>query len=329
MHERAHEPGRDRESRRGPRAEPPVPDHALLALQRRIGNQAVGRMLARKPEPSRLGAEPVTDLYGGGTSADEWADQVRGHEHYLALYSELAGLAHATAIEDVKGTAKSDINAALRPAGDELKPGLNFAARMSDRGQTGYLYDGRFDAKLPTKRDGPLPTVAIVLSPGAFEPRNKASTLAVLRHEMEHAFHDRMALGWLKRWRDDEKAAKQAFALWVGKQSMAAADLALVRERVDGSNVNTEALAHLEGFIAGFPLEAADASAGPHAVYDELEVGADGWIGSDAAVQAEFSARLKALKGRLKGERLTAFAGALKQLKAHDARLAKLVDPLL
>jgi hypothetical protein len=329
MHEHAHEPDASRRERSASRAEPPLPDHAVLALQRRIGNRAVGRMLARKPEPSRLGAAPVADLYSGGTDADTWAADVRDHEHFVALYSELAGLAHATAIDDVKGTAAGDINTALRPAGDELKPGLNFVARMSDRGQTGYLYDGRFDGKLPTNRDGALPSVAIVLGPAAFEARNKASALAVLRHEMEHAFHDQLAVGWLKRWREDAKAAKQSFAVWIGKQSIAGADLALVRERVDGSKVNTEALAHLEGFIEGFPLEASDVSEGARPVYIELEVAADGWVDSDTAVQAEFSARLKALKARLKGERLTAFAAALKRLKSHDARLGKLVDPLL
>jgi hypothetical protein len=330
MPERAHEPPRTGSAAgRGPRAEPPLPQHALLDLQRRIGNREVGRMLARKPEPSHLGTQAVTDLYGKGTDADRWASDVRDREHFLALYSELAGLLHATAIEDVKGTAASDINAALRPAGDELKPGLNFAARMSDRGQTGYLIDGQFTGKLPTTREGSLPTVAIVLGPGAFEARNKASTLAVLRHEMEHAFHDRMAVGWLKRWREDGKAAKQSFGAWLGRQSLAGADLALVSERIDGTKINTEALAHLEGFVAGFPLEAADVSEGAHPVYMELEVAADGWLDSDSAVQAEFSTRLKALGAGLKGQRSAAFAAALKRLKAHDARLAKLVDPLL
>jgi hypothetical protein len=58
-------------------------------------------------------------------------------------------------------------------------------------------------------------------------------------------------------------------------------------------------------------------------------VAADGWLDSASTVQAEFSTRLKALGASLKGERATAFAAALKRLKAHDARLTKLVDPLL
>jgi hypothetical protein len=330
MHEQAREPEPGRVRR--PRAEPAPPSHEVLALQRQVGNQAVQRMLlARTKDPTRLPIEPVTELYKG-TDADTWAADVRddASPHLVDLYSELATLLHATAIEDVKGTGPKDIHAALRPAADELQPGLNFAARLSERGQTGYLFDDRFDAKLPAGRNDPLPKgVAVVLGPHAFEARNKASTLAVLRHELEHAGHDQMALGWLKRWRADSAAAKTSFTSWLEKQGIAGADLALVRERVAGGTVDTEALAHLEGFIAGFPLEAANVSEGAHPVYVELEVGADDWISADAAVKEEFSARLKALTARLTGERRTTFAAVMKQLKAHDSRLAKLADPLL
>lgn len=71
MHERAPEPDAADTSRR--RSEPPPPEHALLALHRRLGNRAVLRMLrgpatlAREPAPSRLETEPVTDLDAGGT----------------------------------------------------------------------------------------------------------------------------------------------------------------------------------------------------------------------------------------------------------------------
>jgi hypothetical protein len=321
---------------RRPRVAPAPSEHAVHVLQRRLGNRAVQRMLraggvlARdgSPPPTRLGIEPVTELHGD-TSAEAWATDVRGRERFLALYAELATLLHATAIEDVTGTRPSDINTALRPSGEELKPGLNFVARLSDRGQTGYLYDGRFDAKLPARRDGPLPTVAILLGPAAFDPRNKASTLGVLRHELEHASHNRLALAWLKRWRDDGRAAKQSFVGWLKKQNMSAADRALVRERVDGTRINTEALGNLEAFIAGFPLEAPDVSEGAHPVYDELEDAADYWLSCDAAVQQEISARLKALLARLKGERRRALGTALRRLKEHDKRLAAFVDPLI
>jgi hypothetical protein len=171
--------------------------------------------------------------------------------------------------------------------------------------------------------------VAIVLGQGAFDPRNKATTVAVLRHELEHASHDRLAITWLERWRADTRAAKQSFTGWLAKQRMAEADRSLVLERVEGKLVDTEALGHLEGFIAGFPIEAPDVSEGAHPAYDELEVAADGWLDADDPVRAEFSARLRLLQGRLKGERLTSFAAVLGRLKAHDKRLAALVDPLL
>jgi hypothetical protein len=334
MHRRAHET--DLEETRRSRSERPPVDHAVLALQRGVGNQAVLRMLrgsqavAREPGPSRLKTEPVTDLDSGGTDKEAWAAAVRGGGKSVALYAELATLLQATALEDVGGTAAGDINTALRPDPGDLKPGLNFVARLEPRGQTGYLVGGEYTGKLPTGRTGPEPKVAILLGPRAFDPANKAAALGVLRHELEHAFHDRLAANLLKRWREDAGAAKLPFAGWLEKQSMSAVDRALVRERIPGSNVNTEALAHLEGFIAGFPVEAPDVKEGAHRVYEnELEAAAQQWVASDAAVQAEFVTRLKALKGRLKGERLNTLIAGLAKLKTGDKAYAPLVDAAL
>jgi hypothetical protein len=326
----AHRAARER------RTEPEPPAHELLALQRRLGNQAVQRLLsaggtlARKgpPAPTRTPIAPVANLYGG-TSADQWEQHLNDGGGVKELYSEIATLLNATVIEDVAGTGPEHINGALRVAADELKPGLNFVSRMQTPGKCGYLHDGLFDAKLPAVRDGPLPTVAILLGPGAFVAGNKARTLAVLRHELEHAAHNRMAIAWLKRWRADGKAAGQTFRAWLGTQSIAAADLALIRERLDNTDVNTEALAHLEGYIAGFPHETAAAAKTSRSVYGELHEAAEHWRNSDPAVQQEFSARLREFKARLKGERLTAFAADLRRLKAENEKLAALVDPLL
>src|SRR4051794_31712478 len=109
MQERVREP--EPEVSKRPRADPAPPEHALLALQRRFGNQAVARMLARKgPQPSHAAIEPVTEIYGG-TNADVWASELRERKHDIRiLYSELATLLHATAVEDVKGTKPDDIN---------------------------------------------------------------------------------------------------------------------------------------------------------------------------------------------------------------------------
>jgi hypothetical protein len=321
-----------RRSRKGPAPAA----HPILALQRGLGNQAVVRLLresravAREPAPSRLKTEPVTDLDAGGTTADQWAAELREGGKTVALYSELATLLQAGKIEDVAGTRTSDINTALRPDPADLKPGLNFVARFGPRGQTGYLVGGEFTATLPTARTGPEPKVAILLGPLAFDPANKAAALGVLRHELEHAFHDRLAANLLLRWRQDASAARTPFAGWLERQPMSAVDRALVRERISGSNTNTEALAHLEGFIAGFPVEAPDVKVGSHRVYEnELQTAALDWLDSDKAVQAEFITRLKGFKARLKGERLSTLVARLKDLKAGDRAYAALVDGVL
>jgi len=307
-------------------AEAALAEPQLIALQRTAGNQAVVRMLAREPAPSRVGIEPVTDI-GGKKGEEAWAAELAANKGVKHLYSELATLLHATRIAHVKGTSPDDINGALRPAAAELKPGLNFAARMGGRGLCGYLYDGKFTSDLPrVTREGVLPTVAVVLGRGAFEGNSKAATLGVLRHELEHAFHDEMALNAITAWRNDAKAKKLDFLAWLKTADMAAADKALVRERVSGSNTNTEALSNLEGFIAAFPLETPGFEGG-HGAYAELEDAAGYWLGADAAVQKEFVARIKALRGRLKDR--TGLDAALKKLKAANQAYAPIADGAL
>jgi hypothetical protein len=303
----------------------------LLALQRTAGNQAVVRMLARDKTPSRLDVGPVTELYKGGTSAEAWGDAVRSREHYVDLYSELATLLNATKIEDVKGTSAKDINTARKAEPSALKPGLNFVAQLDDRGQTAYLYDGKFEMKLPAQREGTLPTVAVLLGPLAFDAGNKASTVGVLRHELEHAFHGRLALNWLKKWREDDSrdAKKLSFLEWLEKKKPPAVDMALVRERVGNTKINTEALGNLEQFITQFPFEGADADKLAHPAYWELEDAAKHWVRSDAAVQQEVVARLKALRARLSTDRQTAFDAAMKKLKAGEKNYAPLSDAVL
>lgn len=298
----------------------------MLALQRQLGNRAVAQILAREPAPSHLKTEPVTSLGG----ADEWAAHLRGNEAITPLYAEIATLLHADTLEDVPGTAAGDINTSRTAEPARLKPGLNFVAQLGPRGQTGYLVDGEFTGTLPSTRTGAEPKVAILLGPLAFDPANKAATLGVLRHEMEHAFHDRLAANWLKRWREDANAAKTPFAGWLEQQKMSGVDRALVRERIPGGNTDTEALAHLEGFIAAFPVEAPDTKEGSHRVYEnELMVGAHHWLAADKPVKAEFITRLRGLKARMKGERLSTLVADLKSLKAGDPAYAPLVDGVL
>jgi hypothetical protein len=196
---------------------------------------------------------------------------------------------------------------------------------MGSRGQCGYLYDGKFTSTLPAKRDGDLPTVAIVLGRGAFEGSTKASTLGVLRHELEHAFHNELALKWLQKWRGEK--TKKAFTAWLEDQSMAAADKDLVSERITGSNTNTEALSNLEGFIAAFPLELPKGKESSRPAYNELLDAAEYYLGASKAVKAEFIARLKAMRGRLKDT--TAFDAAIKRLRGENKAYEKLADAVV
>jgi hypothetical protein len=318
MHGRAREPERP-ETPRARSAPPP-------AVVSGLGNQAMIRLLrpglAREPAPSRLKNDPVTDLPAG-----DYAETLRGGGSVIPLYAELAKLLDVSKLEGFSGA----INRALRPDPADLKPGLNFVARFGDRGQTGDLVDGAFTGTLPTTRTGAEPKVAILLGPGAFDAGNKAAALGVLRHEMEHAFHDQLAAKALKRWREDTGAEKTPFGGWLEKQSMSAVDRSLIRERVPpGTKINTEALAHLEGFIAAFPVEAKDVKEAAHRVYEnELKEAAHHWLFSDKAVKAEFITRLKAFKGRMKGERHDTFVAGLRDLKAGDKTYAPLVDGVL
>ena len=65
----------------------------------------------------------------------------------------------------------------------------------------------------------------------------------------------------------------------------------------------------------------------PPEVENELKEAAPYWVASEKAVQAEFIARLKAFKGRLKGERLSTLTADLKDLKAAD-NLKRAADQL-
>jgi hypothetical protein len=300
----------------------------VLELQRRLGNRAVAGMLARKgpPPPTRTPIKPVEHLDAAGTDADQWREHLEAHKDVDELYAEIARLLNATVIEDVAGTRPQDIHGALKDEGDRLKPGLNFVSRLEPPGRTGLLLEGKFGVPLPAERAGPLPRVAVLLGPTAFVATNKARTLTVLRHELEHAAHHQMAIGWLKRWRADEKAASTPLRAWLKTQSIAPADLALVRERIDGTDVNTEALAHLEGFMAGFAHESAEAAKSSRAAFFELDQAATHWVSSDTAVKDDFVARLREFKATLKGDRLSAFTATLQRLKRENPSAAALVD---
>jgi hypothetical protein len=291
--------------------------HPVLALQRQLGNQAVARMLvARQPA-------------FGTTSAQTWKDEVKAGRN-KPLYAEIATMVGTAGLPDIKGTTEQDINGALRAEFADLKPGLNYVPKLAPHGRTGFLHEGKFDAHMPTTRDGPLPENAICLGNRAFEPDNKAFTVTVYRHELEHGLHNRMAIDWLKRWRADAKAEKVPFLAWIEKQKLSAVDRALVSEAAKGSTPSTESLAHAEGFIAGFGLEKAGIELADYPVTEELEKLVEHWPYAPEAVQKETVARLKTYAASLTDkERRATFRKTMEGLKAKNSAFAKLADPIL
>jgi hypothetical protein len=306
----------EREPPRRPDVQPPT--HALLDLQRQAGNQAVARMLQVARQPAF-----------GTTSAETWATEVRAGRN-KALYAEIATMVGTAGLPEIQGTSEKDINGALRASGTELKPGLNYVPKLDSHGLSGFIHDGKFDAEMPPTRDGPLPQVAMLLGNKAFEADNKAFTVNVYRHELEHGLHNHMAIEWLKRWRADTSAASVPFVTWLDKQKMPAVDRALAQEAVRGTTTSSESLAHAQGFIAGFGLEKAGVALADRPITEELLKLADYWPHAAEPVKAETIKRLKDYAAGLTDkERRATFRATLQDLKAKNKALAKLADPLL
>jgi hypothetical protein len=174
---------------------------------------------------------------------------------------------------------------------------------------------------------GPVPKVAICLGPAAFLAGNKAFTLATLRHEMEHAAHDQMAADWLQQWR--AKGAKGDFRVWLGKQQISTADRAVVGELTEGNTVNTEVLAHLEGFITAFPHQDHQKANPELSVYDQLTGVAEHWEHAAADVKQEAIKRITEMKKAQKGPALKALRDAFTRLKGEKDAPTTLVDAVL
>ena len=300
-------------------AEEPAPAHLLSGLS----NQSVARLLARapKPDPQRTKVLHIDSLGG----AEEWAGTLNKKQSVIPLYAELATQLGATVIRDVPGTDEKDITRALTP--DRVQPGLNFVSRGLGKGRCWYIEDGKPVNALTVTAKGPLPKVALGLAGSVFIPGNKAFALATLRHEIEHAAHRQMAVDWMQRWR--EAGAKGDFRVWLGTQQIAQADRLLIGELADGGSVNTEVLAHLEGFITAFPLED-HAKANPErSVYDQLAGVAEHWGSAATEVKAEAIKRILEMKKAQKGPALAALKAAFTRLKGEKDAPKELVDAVL
>jgi hypothetical protein len=284
-------------------------------------------MLARapKPDPKRTKTNQITNL-NATIPAAEWERRLNANEGVIPLFADLVTQLGAS-IPGVENMDAQHINKALTPTADQVKPGLNFVSRGLSKGRTYFLVDGKLVNKLEATPKGPLPKVVICVGPAIFVPGNKAFALATLRHEIEHAAHDQMAIDWLEKWR--AAGAKGDFRVWLGTQAIGQADRALVGENFDGSTVNTEVLAHLEGFITAFPLEDHAAANASRSVYDQLTGVAEHWASASSDVQQEAVRRILEMKKAQKAPALAALKGAFTRLKGEKDAPKALVDAVL
>ena len=105
-------------------------------------------------------------------------------------------------------------------ANQGLKPGLNLTPPLSAGGETGVLdTQGNYhNPDMPTDRDGEPPSVAIKLGNPALESVASAEigAISTMRHEMLHATHYHVAIGWLLAWRDE--LTTESFGSWLARQ---------------------------------------------------------------------------------------------------------------
>jgi len=186
-------------------------------------------------------------------------------------FADIAKLADAyNLIDAVSGTTPSSINLAGKVPGGTLAPGLNYASELrssfpdAPSGETGYLdSSGTYhNPDLPAERKGRLPRIVIILGPNAFN-RGKAYALATLRHEMEHALHEQLALGWLVKWRDEHP--NQSFNDWLASQvtakKLSAVEASVLASGAGGTTAGTEIFAWTEGLVTALPfISAVDVS---------------------------------------------------------------------
>jgi hypothetical protein len=269
----------------------------VLALQRKIGNQAVRRLLQRDTTNASRLSKAAKQLRAGDL------------------------------VKEVKaaGVEEGDIHAAARVKegqDDGVRPGLNFVANLGARGRTGFVgADGKYLGDiLPANIDEPLPRVAIMLGPLPFQEGDDG-VRATLRHELEHAIHAELILELQRRWREALKkagksrpssaqAAQADFFTFAERQKLSQVDLALIRGGTSGKTADTELLAHLEGFAAVFdstpspgPSVVLKQTTLPPAIEQLLGAGEHGWPGADEVVKTAAKDRLLKFYRGLSGDK--------------------------
>jgi len=180
-------------------------------------------------------------------------------------FEAAAKIARAHLIEDVTNPPTV--------ASGPKTPGLNHDSGLSAQGETGFL-DGKgvyHNPDIPIVRAGRPPKIAILLGTSAFDwttggtnptpnERTKEYTIATLRHEMMHARHAKLAIGWMLRWRD--QLTTLSFEQWLDDQLKAkvkdervsGADYHIVRAALNKGTSPTEIFAWFEGFLTAIPF---------------------------------------------------------------------------
>ena len=265
---------------------------SVLALQRAIGNQAVGRLLQRDPTRTELLSKAAKEL------------------HAASMVYDVAAA----------GVEEKDIGYArqILPGKPGIKPGLNIVENLGARGRTGFVAaDGTYLGDTLPAATPELPRIAISVGSTTFT-EGAGAVRATLRHELEHAMHDQLLILVQRDWRESLKktgkalpkseadAERQLFA-FAAKDTvtsthgkLSATELALIRgaTATPAHLTETELLAHLAGFMAVFE---STPPAGPKGILgiamapalEQLRGAAQhGWTGVKEEVKAEAKARI-------------------------------------
>jgi hypothetical protein len=213
-----------------------------------------------------IGAPVPTDPFETVSLLDLVGNPWPKNSPSLERYRAAASIVKVNLIEDVSDGPPLEIT------NDKPRPGLNFTAPLQFPGVTDYIDSAGAPNGMafPAKRILGLPGVRITLGEKAFstdaaapnqpQERNLDFTLAILRHEMTHAAHERTAIGWLVAWRDE--LTKSNFAKWSALQNksnrISDADLELLRSVIDAPGAGPEgasqAHARTEGFLIAVPF---------------------------------------------------------------------------
>jgi hypothetical protein len=227
---------------------------ACLAIQ-----YPAADFLPGPPIGAPLPADPFDPI--GDLALADWPK----HKNDLERFEDVAKVARAKLIWDVRAIGSNTI-----PHTRPVKGGLNYQANLTDPGQTGFVdpTDATTAAvfhnpEMPVARQGPRPLVAMILGGKAFtvgttQVREKLFPVAVMRHEMTHATHNELAIGWLLAWRD--AFTKRFFWNWLSEQHkhnrISDVDLAVISTGLTTptDRVPTELLAWTEGFVTAMPF---------------------------------------------------------------------------